>query len=252
MFGIVGGVLADTLDRRRLLIAVQSGLRWPVPRSPPSPSRVRCRPRSCSCSPSSSAAAPSWSNPPISHSSPSSCPATEIPAAVQLNSVNVNIARAVGPAVAGVLIVGIGVGAVFALNAATFLFYGLVVRFGGQLRALRPSSRSGSCRRLQGGWPLRPLRAGRPADLVSSGVVPPTGERPVGVTALGGKPAPGARAERLRAAARGARRGRRRGRLPPLEMACSAVSERHCRAGGRGLRRRPGGGGPAALHRSRS
>src|SRR5579872_5611048 len=26
LFGIVGGVLADTLDRRRLLIAVQSGL----------------------------------------------------------------------------------------------------------------------------------------------------------------------------------------------------------------------------------
>jgi predicted MFS family arabinose efflux permease len=51
----------------------------------------------------------------------------QIPAAAQLSSVNVNIARAVGPAIAGVLIAGLGVGAVFAIDAATFLLYGIVV-----------------------------------------------------------------------------------------------------------------------------
>jgi predicted MFS family arabinose efflux permease len=58
---------------------------------------------------------------------PELVPRDQIPAAAQLSSINVNIARAVGPAIAGVLIAGIGVGAVFALNAATFLVYGLVV-----------------------------------------------------------------------------------------------------------------------------
>ena len=52
MFGIVGGVLADTLDRRRLLIAVQGALSSPAPHSPPSRSPVRCRRDFCSCSPS--------------------------------------------------------------------------------------------------------------------------------------------------------------------------------------------------------
>lgn len=41
--------------------------------------------------------------------------------AVTLNSVVVNVARAVGPAVGGVLIAWIGVGACFAVNAASFL-----------------------------------------------------------------------------------------------------------------------------------
>src|SRR5208283_2747635 len=47
--------------------------------------------------------------------------------AAQLSSINVNLARVLGPALAGILIAAIGIGALFALNAATFLFYGLVV-----------------------------------------------------------------------------------------------------------------------------
>jgi MFS family permease len=50
-----------------------------------------------------------------------------VPSAVQLNSLNINIARAVGPAIAGILIAQIGVGADFALNAGTFFFYAIVV-----------------------------------------------------------------------------------------------------------------------------
>ena len=41
--------------------------------------------------------------------------------AVALNSTSFNLARMVGPAIAGVLIAGIGSGAVFIINAATFL-----------------------------------------------------------------------------------------------------------------------------------
>lgn len=46
----------------------------------------------------------------------------ELPNAVTLNSVMVNVARAVGPAVAGVMIAGIGSGWCFAVNAVSFVF----------------------------------------------------------------------------------------------------------------------------------
>src|SRR5208282_2384410 len=58
---------------------------------------------------------------------PELVPREDVPAAVQLNSINVNLARAVGPAIAGILIAHLGVGAVFALNAGSFLVYGIVV-----------------------------------------------------------------------------------------------------------------------------
>lgn len=46
----------------------------------------------------------------------------ELPNAVTLNSVMVNVARAIGPAVAGVLIAVVGTGWCFALNAGSFVF----------------------------------------------------------------------------------------------------------------------------------
>jgi predicted MFS family arabinose efflux permease len=58
---------------------------------------------------------------------PELVPRDQVPAAAQLNSININIARAIGPAIAGILIAHVGVGAVFALNAGTFAVYGIVV-----------------------------------------------------------------------------------------------------------------------------
>jgi MFS family permease len=46
---------------------------------------------------------------------------TEMPAAVSLNSVGFNVARAVGPAVGGLIVAAVGSGAVFLLNAVSFL-----------------------------------------------------------------------------------------------------------------------------------
>jgi hypothetical protein len=48
-------------------------------------------------------------------------------APLQRNPPDPALARAVGPAIAGLLIARAGVGAVFALNTATLLLYGLVV-----------------------------------------------------------------------------------------------------------------------------
>ncbi|MBO0732516.1 MAG: MFS transporter, partial [Acidimicrobiaceae bacterium] len=46
----------------------------------------------------------------------------QLPNAVTLNSVMVNVARAIGPAVAGLMIASVGAGWCFAINAGSFLF----------------------------------------------------------------------------------------------------------------------------------
>jgi len=53
--------------------------------------------------------------------------------AVTLNSVMANLARAIGPAIAGALIIGVGIGWCFILNGASFVF---VL---GALKAMRPA-----------------------------------------------------------------------------------------------------------------
>jgi predicted MFS family arabinose efflux permease len=50
-------------------------------------------------------------------------PRANLSTAVAINSITFNVARFVGPAVAGVLIVSVGVGAAFAVNAASFLAF---------------------------------------------------------------------------------------------------------------------------------
>jgi MFS family permease/quinol monooxygenase YgiN len=53
---------------------------------------------------------------------PELVPRDELRAASALGSISINLARAIGPAIAGLLIAQVGVGLVFALNTATFLF----------------------------------------------------------------------------------------------------------------------------------
>ncbi len=52
---------------------------------------------------------------------PELVPRAEVPAAVSLNSVGFNVARAAGPAIGGLIVAAAGSGAVFLLNAASFL-----------------------------------------------------------------------------------------------------------------------------------
>jgi MFS family permease len=150
LFAIVGGVLADTLDRRRLLMAVQGGL--VVATSALAALTIAGRMSAALLllftfviGTGSVVTTPAYQS-----LVPELVPRDQVPAAAQLSSINVNIARVIGPSLAGVLISYLGVGAVFALDAATFLFYGLVValwrpgsgtvpqipeRFGSALRA---------------------------------------------------------------------------------------------------------------------
>ena len=64
----------------------------------------------------------------------------DLPAAAALGGVNMNLARAVGPALAGVIVSRMGPGAVFAINAVTFLF-GIAVVFAWREPQKAPSER---------------------------------------------------------------------------------------------------------------
>ena len=72
---------------------------------------------------------------------PDLVPRTEIRAAAVLGSVSVNVGRVVGPALAGLLIAAIGVGLVFALNAASFVFFAGVLLWAHVSRQDAPSRR---------------------------------------------------------------------------------------------------------------
>lgn len=58
---------------------------------------------------------------------PELVPRSQLTAAAGLSSVSVNVARAVGPAVAGILVARLGVAAVFALNTLSFLVFAVVL-----------------------------------------------------------------------------------------------------------------------------
>ena len=52
---------------------------------------------------------------------PDLVPMSEIPAAIALNSVGFNLARAIGPALGGLVVAAVGAGAAFILNAVSFV-----------------------------------------------------------------------------------------------------------------------------------
>ena len=70
---------------------------------------------------------------------PDMVPRPQVPAAAALSSIDINLARAIGPAIAGLLIARIGVAAVFGLNTATFLVYAIVVASHPQLSRIPES-----------------------------------------------------------------------------------------------------------------
>ena len=60
---------------------------------------------------------------------PELVPSAEVPGAIALNSVGFNLARAVGPALGGLVVAAIGTGATFILNAVSFIGVMIVLYF---------------------------------------------------------------------------------------------------------------------------
>src|SRR6202158_5039363 len=126
-FGLVGGVLADTFDRRRLLMAVQAFLvivgvalaALTFPRQMPPALLLTF---TFLIGSASVVTLPAYQS-----LVPDLVPRNHLHSASALSSISINIARAAGPALAGVLIARTGVGAVFALNAAMYLLFLVVL-----------------------------------------------------------------------------------------------------------------------------
>jgi MFS family permease len=127
LLALPGGALADIFDRRRFLIGLQwfqiavgaalTALTLAGQMTPPLLLGFTFL----------LGAAGAIETPAYQALIPELVPRHQIGAAAALGSVNINLARAIGPALAGFLIARLGVGWVFALNTLSFVFLPLVL-----------------------------------------------------------------------------------------------------------------------------
>jgi MFS family permease len=120
LLGLFAGVLADLFDRRRLLIFLQSyavlmalGLAAVTYLGRLDPTSLLMFTVAIGCA--AALAGPAWQA-----IQPELVPREQIPAAASLGSVSQNAARAIGPAVGGVVVALAGPAAVFGINAVSF------------------------------------------------------------------------------------------------------------------------------------
>src|SRR6266571_1831473 len=120
-FALIGGVAADALDRRKLMLLMQSGMAaaagllalvawsgaralWPV-----------------YLLAALGSAFGSFDGPARHSLVPNLVPREHLPNAISLNTIMFQIASVLGPAAGGLVIAGLGVGWAYALNAVSFL-----------------------------------------------------------------------------------------------------------------------------------
>jgi MFS family permease len=127
LFGLVGGVLADTFDRRRLLMAVQGLLAIVGAALAALTFAGQMPPALLLTFTFLIGSASVVTLPAYQAIVPDLVPRNQLHSAAALSSISINLARAVGPAIAGVVIARAGVGAVFALNTAMYLLFLLVL-----------------------------------------------------------------------------------------------------------------------------
>ena len=127
ILALPAGVLADVFDRRRLLIAFQAfqfavgvGLTVLTVVGQMPPALLLSFTFLLGCGQAL------WV-PAYQSFIPELVPRELLPSASALGAVSINLARAIGPAIAGVLVARTGVAVVFALNAATFLAFAVVL-----------------------------------------------------------------------------------------------------------------------------
>ncbi|MGK6324780.1 MFS transporter [Sphingomonas sp. DT-51] len=117
LFALPAGALADIVDRRRLLIASQILAVGAAASLALVTALGLTGALSLLCAASVLGLAAGLSGPAFQAITPELVPASVLPRAIALNSVGVNISRAVGPALGGLTIAAFGPAAVFAANA---------------------------------------------------------------------------------------------------------------------------------------
>jgi MFS family permease len=120
---LTGGALADTVDRRRLLVSLQivqgvlslglAAVAWMS--DDPSPGLIVAIVFAIGI-------ANALGAPGLSSILPTLVPREDMPGAVALMSVQMNLSRVIGPAIGGLIYHSLDAGPVFAINAGTYLF----------------------------------------------------------------------------------------------------------------------------------
>jgi MFS family permease len=121
MVGLFAGALADVVDRRRLLLTTQTGMMVSAALLAAATFMGLVTPALLLTLMFLFGLAFAFNGPASKAVIDDLVPTPQLPAAVALNGVVVNVGRAAGPALAGVLIAGAGPGAVFAVNAVSFV-----------------------------------------------------------------------------------------------------------------------------------
>jgi MFS family permease len=129
LFALVGGVLADIFNRVKLLVAVLAGMTVAGAALTALTAVHRMPPALLLMFTFVLGTGAILVTPAYQSLVPDMVPRPQVASAAALNSISINLARAIGPAIAGLLVAQIGVAAVFALNTATLLLYAIVVAF---------------------------------------------------------------------------------------------------------------------------
>ena len=127
VFGLAGGVLADTFDRRKLQIAVEAFMTVVAAAMTVLTFLGQMPPAVLLTFTFLLGTGSVITLPAYQSLVPEMVPRAQIASASNLSAIIVNISRAVGPAIAGLLILQAGVATVFAVNALANLLYCLVM-----------------------------------------------------------------------------------------------------------------------------
>lgn len=152
LLSLVGGGLADTFDRRRVIIvmafwqmAFSVGLAAIATSN--DPSRVGLLVVTFLIGSGNALQGPSFAS-----LLPNLVPRRDLAGAVALNSANMNISRIIGPAIGGLLYAGVGAQWVFLLNAATYVFIVIAMSLVRVPRVQRVDGEPSGLRRVLGGF----------------------------------------------------------------------------------------------------
>jgi MFS family permease len=126
LFGLPAGALADIVDRRRLLIGLQVFMMAIAASLWATVALGYATPGALLLATFMTGIGAALAAPAFQAIVPELVPAADFRAAIALNSVGINVSRAIGPALAGVLIASFGIASTFLLNAVSFLVVILV------------------------------------------------------------------------------------------------------------------------------
>jgi MFS family permease len=121
VFGLVSGVVADVLDRRRLMLATQAGMAAIALTLAVLTLQGQATLWLVYALAGLSSALSAFDSPARQALLPSLVPRTDLPSAISVNLVMFHAASILGPSLAGVVIATAGVSAVYAVNAVSFL-----------------------------------------------------------------------------------------------------------------------------------